>query len=95
MDRDQVAAVILKHVCGAREGLQIKDIDPAQSLKDYGVNSLDVIEIVSRSMRELKVKVPRAELRKLTNINGLIDLLHQMPRTRVNAAVAADGRTAS
>ena len=27
-------------------------------------------------MRELKVKVPRAELNKLTNIDGLVDLLY-------------------
>ena len=53
------------------------EIDTARSLKDYRVNSLDMVEIVSRSMRELKVKVPRAELRNLTNIDGLIDLLHQ------------------
>jgi hypothetical protein len=29
-------------------------------------------------MRELKVKVPRVELRKLTSSNGLIDLLHRV-----------------
>jgi hypothetical protein len=27
-------------------------------------------------MRELKVKVPRSELSKLTNMDGLVDLLH-------------------
>jgi hypothetical protein len=47
-------------------------------MRDYRVNSLDVVEIVSRSMRELKVKVPRAELRKLSNIDGLVDLLYRM-----------------
>jgi hypothetical protein len=35
-------------------------------------------EIVSRCVRELKVKVPRVELRKLTSSNGLIDLLHRV-----------------
>jgi hypothetical protein len=28
-------------------------------------------------MRQLKVKVPRSELSKLTNINGLVDLLYR------------------
>jgi acyl carrier protein len=41
-----------------------------------GANSLDIIEVVSLSMRELKVKVPRAELAKLTNLEGLVDLLY-------------------
>jgi acyl carrier protein len=47
-------------------------------MKELGVNSLDIIEIVSLSMRELKVKVPRAELAKLKNIGGLVDLLHNV-----------------
>jgi acyl transferase domain-containing protein len=32
--------------------------------------------VVSSSMREIKVKVPRSELAKLTDIGGLVDLLH-------------------
>lgn len=77
MNRDEVRSVVLKHIAAAVEGLPVAEIDTARSLRDYRVNSLDMVEIVSRSMRELKVKVPRAELRKLTNIDGLIDLLHQ------------------
>jgi hypothetical protein len=34
-------------------------------------------------MRELKVKVPRAELSKLENIDGLVDLLHKAVQARV------------
>ena len=77
MHREHVGSVVIKHIAAAVEGLPAAEIDTARSLRDYGVNSLDMVEIVSRSMRELKVKVPRAELRKLTNIDGLIDMLHQ------------------
>ena len=45
-------------------------------MKDYGANSLDIVEVVSGAMRELKVKVPRTELNKLTNVDGLVGLLH-------------------
>ena len=76
MNRDLVRAVVFKHITGAVDGLRATEIDPTRSLRDYHVNSLDMVEIVSRCMRELKIKVPRAELRKLTNIDGLIDLLH-------------------
>jgi acyl carrier protein len=69
------------------EGLPVEAIDPARSMRDYRVNSLDVVEVVSRSMRELKVKVPRAELRKLSNINALIDLLYQVTQAVPPAAV--------
>jgi acyl carrier protein len=91
MNRDQVRAVVLKHISGAVEKLQPTEIDPARSLRDYGVNSLDMVEIVSRCMRELKVKVPRAELRKLANINGLIDLLHRVLPADTPAVVDQSG----
>ena len=50
-------------------------IDMSRSMKDLGANSLDIVEVVSCAMRELKVKVPRSELSKLTNMDGLVDLL--------------------
>jgi acyl carrier protein len=46
-------------------------------MKDLGVNSLDIVEVVSCTMRELRIKVPRSELSKLSNIDGLVDLLHR------------------
>jgi acyl carrier protein len=50
----------------------------SKSMKDYGANSLDIVEVVSGAMRELKVKVPRAELNTLSNIDGLVSLLHEI-----------------
>ncbi|MBL9002669.1 MAG: acyl carrier protein [Myxococcales bacterium] len=75
MTREQVLKVVSKHLMDAVDGLEESKIDPARSMKDLGANSLDIVEVVSRSMRELKVKVPRSELSKLTNINELVDTL--------------------
>lgn len=75
MNRDLIRSVILKHLANAVDGLDPATVDGAKSLRDYGANSLDIVEVVSASMRELKVKVPRSELGKLKNIDGLIDLL--------------------
>ncbi len=47
-------------------------------MKDMGANSLDIVEVVSCSMRELKVKVPRSELAQLQNIDELVDMLHDV-----------------
>lgn len=55
----------------------LKDLDFAQSMKDYGISSLDNVEIVSMTTRSLKVKVPRAELLKATNIDELVDVIHR------------------
>lgn len=75
MTREHVLKVVSKHLMDAVDGLEESKIDPARSMKDLGANSLDIVEVVSRSMRELKVKVPRSELSKLTNINELVETL--------------------
>ncbi len=77
MNRDEILAVVLKHVAEAGEGLDPGEIDPARSMKDYDLSSLDVVEVVSRTMQVLKVKLPRAELGGLRTINGLVDLIHR------------------
>jgi acyl carrier protein len=77
MKRDEVLATVKKYILDVTEDLSEDRIDPAMSMKDIGINSLDIVEVVSCSMRELKVKVPRSELSKLTDINGLVDLLYR------------------
>ena len=54
------------------------DFDPSKSMKDLGANSLDIVEVVSSSMRQLKVKIPRSELNKLTNVQELVDMLYDV-----------------
>lgn len=76
MTREAILGVVAKHLASAVDDLDPATVDGGRSMKDYGANSLDIVEVVSASMRELKIKVPRSELNKLTNINGLVDLLH-------------------
>lgn len=78
MTKDQIYAIVKKHLMATVEGIDETQIDAAKSMKDLGANSLDLVEIVSASMRELKVKVPRSELAKLADIGGLVDLLHSV-----------------
>jgi len=78
MDRSHIQSVVLKHLADSVEGLDTDNVDTAKSMKDLGANSLDIVEVVSCSMRELKVKVPRSQLAKLENIDQLVDLLEQV-----------------
>ena len=87
MDREQVAAVVIKHLIDVVGDLKASDIDMSRSMKDFGANSLDMVEVVSCAMRELKVKIPRSELSKLTNMNGLVDLLHTALQEKAKTAV--------
>ena len=88
MTREDVLAVVKKHILDISEDLTEDQVDPAKSMKDLGVNSLDIVEVVTCSMRELKVKVPRSELSDLTNIDGLVDILCQALVQKDQAPVA-------
>jgi acyl carrier protein len=80
VDRETVAAVVRKHLMDVVPDIKDGDIDMSRSMKELGANSLDIVEVVSCAMRELKVKVPRSELSKLTNMDGLVDMLHAATR---------------
>jgi polyketide biosynthesis acyl carrier protein len=77
MTRSDVQEVVLRNMLDTVEELEGVEIDPARSMKELGANSLDIVEVVSCSMRELRVKVPRSELRTLKNIDALVDMLYR------------------
>ena len=84
--RETVLEVVKGHLVDTIEELEGVEIDPAKSMKDLGANSLDIVEVVSCSMRELKVQVPRSELNQLTNIDELVDLLLKTVHEKEQAA---------
>jgi len=84
-NRKQVLAVVMENMIDILE-VDRDLIDPQKSMVDLGANSLDIVEVVSCSMRELRVKVPRSELSKLTNVNGLVDLLVEVSEEKARSA---------
>jgi acyl carrier protein len=86
VEREQIASVVRKNLMEVVGGLKESDIDMSRSMKEFGANSLDIVEVVSLTMRELKVKVPRSELGKLTNMDGLTDLLYASLERKLKAA---------
>jgi acyl carrier protein len=75
--KEEILGIIKKHLADNIEDMDEAAFDPAKSMKAMGANSLDIVEVVSCTMRDLKVKVPRAELAKLNNVNELVELLHK------------------
>ena len=71
MTKEQVIEVIKKNIASNIDDIDMAAIDPQKSMRDYGANSLDMIEVVSTSMRDLKIKVPRSELADINNIEQL------------------------
>jgi acyl carrier protein len=56
--------------------LDVAKIDAGKSFKHYGASSLDLVELVSVLMRELNVRIPRSELKKVGTIDELVTALH-------------------
>lgn len=72
----EIRMVVLKYLGRALDG-DATTLDTSMSMKELGANSLDIVEVVSSSMRELRIKIPRHELNQLENVDQLVDLLHQ------------------
>ena len=81
MEREEILKVIEKHLVKSVPGITAK-IEEEKMFTDYGANSLDIVEIVSGTMRELKVKIPRTELSDIKNISGLIDKFQAFATTK-------------
>lgn len=75
--REEIHATLKKHVIATLDGVTEESVSGAKKLSDIGASSLDVVEIVSSTMRELKIKVPRSELMLIESLDELVDLLHQ------------------
>ncbi|MEZ4323406.1 MAG: phosphopantetheine-binding protein [Myxococcota bacterium] len=82
-DKNEIRATVLKYLARAVDQVDPAAVDSSRSMKELGANSIDIVEVVSSSMRELRIKVPRAQLNDLANIDELVDLLH---RTAVEKA---------
>jgi len=76
--KDEVIEVVKKNVLDNLEDINKDDITAEKSMKNLGANSLDIVEVVSCSMRDLKITVPRSDLIEMKNIGELVDLLHRV-----------------
>lgn len=85
MTREQIRALVIKNMRLNIDGIPAGDIDTSKPMAAYGARSLDIVEIVSASMRELRIRVPRTQLAGLSNIDELIDLFDRTRNGSVNA----------
>jgi acyl carrier protein len=75
--REEIFAVIKKNIAIMLEGAEGLEVTEMASMKDYGADSLEAVEVVSRSMKELRIKIPRAELPKASNLKELVDIFER------------------
>ena len=77
MNKQDVQNLVLKNMKMNIDNLEGLEIDTQKSMAAYGASSIDMIEVVAASMRNLKIRVPRTKLITLKNIDELVDTLHE------------------
>ena len=75
--RDEMFAVVKSNIQEIIEGAKGADIKETDSMRDYGADSLEIVEVVSRSMKDLRIKVPRTELSGAKSLKDLLDLFEK------------------
>ncbi len=74
MTRQEIFEVIQGNMRTIIASVNGQEIAESKSMRDYGADSLEMVEVVSRSMKQLKIKVPRARLVPVTNLKELVDV---------------------
>jgi acyl carrier protein len=77
MSREQIFAVVRRHIEQIVDKVPADAIREDVSMRELGADSLQVVEVVSRSMKELRLKVPRTELSRARNLGDLVDLFER------------------
>ena len=77
MTREEMFGVVKGHIEKIVEGAAGKTITEDLSMRDLGADSLEIVEVVSRSMKELRIRVPRTELSSAKNLKDLLDLFEK------------------
>lgn len=72
--REDIFFVIKKNIATVIEGAEGLEVTETASMKDFGADSLEMVEVVSRSMKELRIKIPRTELSTVSNLKELVDI---------------------
>src|SRR5688572_15376094 len=77
MNRSEMLNVVKANILKIVEDVDESQISEDVSMRDLGADSLQIVEVVSRSMKELRLKVPRTDLSKARNLKQLLDLFEK------------------
>jgi acyl carrier protein len=86
MTRSEIFSVVKSHIRNVVEEAEDAEIPEEASLAELGADSLQVVEIVSRSLKELRLKVPRTDLMSARNLKELVDLFDRAQTERPAAS---------
>lgn len=78
MTQEHVIQTVKKVTLEVLPFLSTGDVTLEKSLKDLGANSIDRMEVVTRSLEMLGLNIPLVEFAKVKDLRGLVEVLHQL-----------------
>lgn len=77
MDQQYVFQVVKKVTLEVLPFLPPEKVTIEKSLKDLGANSIDRMEVVTRSLEMLELNIPLVEFGKVRNLRELVDVFNK------------------
>lgn len=75
---DEIREVILEQVRDVIDGMDEIEIDTSKRMSEYGAESLDILEVVGSSAREVGVRATREDLAGVESIDDLAQRFHEL-----------------
>ena len=76
MTKEQIFEIVKKNINIILPDIDIDSVKIEDSLKDdIGANSIDRMDILVQSMKDLGIKIQMVEFGKAKNIQGIVDIL--------------------
>lgn len=77
MTKEEVLRLLIKNLKLTIPEFASEDLDTSKSYKELGVSSLELVRIVSASMKEMGLKMAPATLASVKTTDDLADVLMQ------------------
>jgi acyl carrier protein/polyketide biosynthesis acyl carrier protein len=77
MTSEDVRAIVLKHLHQLVPGTAERALDEDAPLNEIGADSLDLVDVASRSMQDLSVRLPRTDIGRIKTFRDLVRALHE------------------
>lgn len=91
MTQQDILAIVLKHLHDLVPGASERPVEIDAPISDLGADSLDLVDMASRSMQEIGVTIPRSEIGRIHSLRDLVAVLHRVHEAeQVNPAAQAE-----
>lgn len=77
MTRNEIFSVLQSNLRARIGELRGRTILETNGLRELGANSLEIMEVITVSMEQLKIAVPREQLLQTRDLAGVLDLFER------------------